>query len=321
MKRTTLAIALIFALSFSVMTATSFIKFGKANWLLPTNQKPPDAPLLIVYSPVNNETQTKSDVDLEFTIYVKGLDEYFDPDLSWIGYSLDEKPNVTFRGDFGTPKSITNLRTITDLRVLMFASDVPVTEIHLSGKLTGLTDGTHSLIVSAQYVGEYSPAPYKIENFSVIGHSEKICFSIDTHPPEVSILSPKPITYSVADVSLNVTFSESVSWVRYSLDGKANVTLNANNALSLDHSLTALSDGKHNLTLYVSDQFNHIQTSENIEFLVFQENEVMSDPTPSSASILLVVSQVLVAVFVGASLLVYFKRHHVKSRDKVREIG
>lgn len=298
MKRTGLALTLILAILFSAVAGASITQFGKANWFFPTGQEPPDSPILTVALPVRNKTQTTSDVDLDFTVYVEGWNEYIFANLSWVGYSLDEKPNVTFVGSYGTPTSI------TDLRVSMFGSDSRATEFHFSGKLTGLTDGIHNIKVSALYVGNYSPAPYKVENFSVVGLSQKIFFSVDTHPPEFSILSPEPITYNVTDISLNVTFNEPVSWVRYSLDRKANVTL-MNNALSFDHLLTELPEGKHNLTLYASDRFGHIGVSDNIEFMVVQETE--SDPTGFPAMILLATSPV-VAFVVATGLLVCFKK-------------
>lgn len=302
MKRKALALTLILALLFSAVVGASIIRLGRANWLFPADREPPDAPILTIALPVRNKTQTTSDIDLDFTVYVEGWNEYIYANLSWIGYSLDEKPNVTFVGSYGTP------RLLTDLRVSMFGSDALATEFPFSGKLIGLTDGIHSIKISALYVGNYSPAPYRVENFSVIGCSQKIFFSIDTHPPEFSILSPEPRTYNVTNISLNVTFSEPVSWVRYSLDGKTNVTLNMNNTVSFDHSLTELSEGKHNLTFYACDRFGHIGASDNIEFMVVQETETRSDSTGFSAMILLAASPVFVAVIVAAGLLVYFKK-------------
>ena len=307
MKRTKLALALTLALLFSAVTGASTIRFGRANWLFPTNQEPPDAPILSIAKPLNDETQTTSDVDLDFTVYVEGWNEYLHANLSWVGYSLDEKPDVTFVGSYGTP------RLLTDLRVSMFGSDARATEFHFSGKLKGVIDGIHSLKVSALYVGDYSPAPYKIENFSVVGCSQRIFFSIDTHPPEISILSPESRTYNVTDISLNVTFSEPVLWVRYSLDEKANVTLNMNNTMSLNHSFTEFSEGRHNLTLYACDRFGHTGVSDDIEFMVVQETETRSDSTGFSAMMLLAASPVFVAFFVASGLLVYFKKRKKES--------
>jgi hypothetical protein len=299
MKRTFSALTLILAVLFSAVAGASIIRFGKANWFFPTGQESPDAPILTVSLPVRNKTQTTSDVDLDFTVYVEGWNEYIFANLSWVGYSVDDKPNVTFVGSYGTPT------LITDLRVRMFGSDSRATEFHFSGKVTGLTDGIHSTRVSALYVGNYSPAPYKVENFSVVGFSQKIFFSVDTNPPELSILSPEPITYNATNIALNVTFNEPVSWVRYSLDGKANVTFNMNNALSFDHSLTELTEGKHNITFYACDLFGHTEAADNIKFMVVQETE--SDPTGFSAMMLLAASPVVVVV--AAGLLVYFKKH------------
>jgi hypothetical protein len=295
------AVALMIVLLFSAVAGISIIRFGKANWLFPTDQEPPDAPILTIALPVRNKTQITSYIDLDFTVYVEGWGEYLDANLSWVGYSLDEKPDITFVGNYGTP------RLLTDLKVSMFGSDTRATEFRCSGKLTGLTDGIHSLKLSALYVGNYSPAPYKVETFSVIGYSPKIFFSIATHPLVISILSPVPKTYNVTNISLNATFSELVSWVRYSLDGKANVTLDMSNTLSFDHSLTELSEGKHNITLYACDRSGHTEASDNIEFMVVQETETKSDTTGFSAMISLAAFPTVVVVAVGL-LLVYFKK-------------
>jgi len=164
MKRKPFALTIILALLFSVVTASSFVRFGEANWLTPTYQEIPDAPILIIDLPVHNETQNTSDVDLDFTVYVEGWNAYYSHNLSWIGYSLDEKPYVWFVGSSGTPQTDNN----------------GLTAFHFSFELTGLTDGIHSLTASAQYIGKYSPAPYEVKNFSVIGYSQKIFFSINT---------------------------------------------------------------------------------------------------------------------------------------------
>ena len=127
MKRTTLALTLILALLFSAVTGASIIRFGRANWLFPTDQEPPDAPILSIALPVRNKTQTTGDIDLDFTVYVEGWNEYIHAHLSWVGYSLDEQPNVTFVGSYGTP------RLLTDLRVSMFGSDARATEFIFLG--------------------------------------------------------------------------------------------------------------------------------------------------------------------------------------------
>ena len=167
MKRKPSALTISFALLISVVTASSFVQFGEANWLI-APQEPPSAPILIINSVVGNETQSTSDVELDFTVYVEGWNKYFQANISRIGYSLDEKPYVWYVGSYGTPQT----------------DNEGLTSFHFSMKLTGLNDGIHSLTTTATYSGNYSPAPYTVKRFSVIGHSETNFFwtGINTIP-------------------------------------------------------------------------------------------------------------------------------------------
>lgn len=78
--------------------------------------------------------------------------------------------------------------------------------------------------------------------------------------PEISVLSPLTQTYNGSSVSLNFTVDRPVSWMGYSLDGADNVTLMGN------HTLTGLSSGVHNVTVYASDSFGKIGASETVSF-------------------------------------------------------
>ena len=69
----------------------------------------------------------------------------------------------------------------------------------------------------------------------------------DTTSPAVSIVSPENKTYSVDYVLLNFTVDEATSWVGYSLNGQANVTLSG------DPILYFLPDGVHNIVVYAKD--------------------------------------------------------------------
>jgi hypothetical protein len=163
-KRKPFVLSIILALLFSVVTASSLVRFGKANWLIPP-QKEPASPILVIDSPVRNKTKNTSNVDLNFTVYVASWNKYYSGDYLRIGYSLDEKPYVWFIVNDVIPK-------INEYEVAVF---------HFSMKLTGLSDGTHSLTASAQHFGYYSPAPYKVERFIVRGYSPEIFFSIETN--------------------------------------------------------------------------------------------------------------------------------------------
>ena len=94
----------------------------------------------------------------------------------------------------------------------------------------------------------------------------------DTVPPSVTIISPQNITYATNSVPLTLFANESTSWIRYSLDNEANVTIAGNTTL------ISLSDGCHNVVVYANDTFGNIGNSKKIYFTV--------DTTPPQLKIL-----------------------------------
>ncbi len=122
--------------------------------------------------------------------------------------------------------------------------------------------------------------------------------SFTTTPPKISVQSPLNQTYN--DSSVPLTFSvdvlspdKSVNWTGYSLDGQDNVTVTGNATLS------GLTNGLHNVTVYAKDTFGNEGASETITFTVALE------PFPTT----IVIASVASAVVVGAGLLVYFKKY------------
>jgi len=84
-------------------------------------------------------------------------------------------------------------------------------------------------------------------------------------PPAISIFSPENKTYAANHVDLNFAISEPTSWIGYSLDGQANVTIAGNTNLS------GLSDGSHRLVVYAKDTDGKTGTSETIYFTIAQQ--------------------------------------------------
>ena len=80
--------------------------------------------------------------------------------------------------------------------------------------------------------------------------------------PEISILSPQMQTYNESSVSLNFTVDRPVSWMSYSLDKSDNTTITGN------YTLSELSAGVHNVTVYVGDSFGNVGASETVVFTV-----------------------------------------------------
>lgn len=87
--------------------------------------------------------------------------------------------------------------------------------------------------------------------------------ALDTTSPIITILLPENQTwYRGKDVALNFTIDEPTSWIGYSLDGEANETITGNTTL------TDLSYGLHNVTVYANDTAGNMGSSDTIHFTV-----------------------------------------------------
>ena len=173
---------------------------------------------------------------------------------SWIGYSLDSQMNVTVSGNT---------------------------------TIASLSDGVHTITVYANDI---------VGN---VGYSDVVWFTIkppvkDTIPPTVSILSPENITYATTDIPLIFTVDESVLWMAYSIDNKANTSITVNTTLS------ELSEGSHCVRLYANDTAGNTGISEMIYFSI---EVAQLEPFPTW-----IVMIIVVTVGVGVALLVYFTK-------------
>ena len=111
--------------------------------------------------------------------------------------------------------------------------------------------------------------------------------------PTVQIISPEQNkTYDANNVTLTVNVNKSFSELSYSLSEEANVTITGNTTL------TGLSNGMHNVTVYAKDEFENIGASETITFTI---------EVPFPTALVATASLTAVAV-VGVGLLVYFKK-------------
>jgi N-acetylneuraminic acid mutarotase len=118
--------------------------------------------------------------------------------------------------------------------------------------------------------------------------------SYDGTAPEVTVTSPQNKTYYTTDITLNFTVNEPVSLIRYELDGE-NATEIAGNT-----TLTELSYGAHNLTVYATDASGNTGTSETICFTVAEE--------PPFPTVLVATASGASATIIAIGLLVYFKK-------------
>jgi hypothetical protein len=112
-------------------------------------------------------------------------------------------------------------------------------------------------------------------------------------PPEITVLSPINQLYNESSVSLVFTVDKPVNWMGYSFDGDENVTVTGN------LTLTGLSVGVHNVTIYAKDEFGNTGASEIVVF------SVASEPFPV---IPVAVASVSVVAVTAAGLLVYRRK-------------
>jgi hypothetical protein len=89
-----------------------------------------------------------------------------------------------------------------------------------------------------------------------------VTFAIDETPPVLNIILPKNGTWVPSSVSLTFNTSEPISWVAYSLNDSANVTISGNATLS------GLSSGTYNIVLYATDMAGNNGHSSEIFFNV-----------------------------------------------------
>jgi hypothetical protein len=130
------------------------------------------------------------------------------------------------------------------------------------------------------------------ERYTPVGYVGTVPPVVDVVPPEIKVLSPETKTYNVSSVDLVFTVNKPVNWTGYSLDGQDNVTITGNTTLS------GLSNGLHNVTVYARDEFENTGASETISFTVDVPFPLVPVAVASAAIVALVI----------AGLLVYFRK-------------
>lgn len=127
---------------------------------------------------------------------------------------------------------------------------------------------------------------------------------LDTTPPRISGVSIENKTYISNEIPLEFNIDENISKITYSLDGQANVTIAGNTTI------TGLSSGAHNLTIYATDYAGNVGASETIPFSVAQETESQPEPQPFPTVSVAAALVSVIVFFVG--LKFFFKKHNLK---------
>jgi N-acetylneuraminic acid mutarotase len=148
-------------------------------------------------------------------------------------------------------------------------------------------------IATSWFVGTFGPIAVN-ERYTPVGYgTPDPSYVLQNTPPKISVLSPVNQKFNESSVLLSFTVDKPVNWTCYSLDGQDNVTITGNTTLS------GLTNGLHNITVYAEDTFGNVGASETVSFTI-------SKPEPFPTS-LVIASATTIAV-VGVGLLVYFKK-------------
>ena len=154
--------------------------------------------------------------------------------------------------------------------------------------LTNLTQGPHTLTVWIDVMVSGDATGYLESVYSTVW------FNVDSIPTNITILSPSAATYSTSKVPLNFTVNKPVSQLTYSLD-------NGNITTATNMTLTGLSNGAHNLTIFALDTAGNM-ANQTVTFNVQQ-----SAITLPNALLLIAVPVAVICIVAG--LLLVIVRH------------
>jgi len=250
MKKTALTLPLILALLASFLVGTQTFDVAYGNFVPSSPETIP--PLISIISPTNTTYKTKVLLHLNITAVA-----YYQW-VNHVSYTLDGQKLVVYTGE--------------------------IMALNWSTILEGLSEGTHSLKVAASCISYYatSSSGGSLRSRIYGASSDVVNFSV-VCPPEISILSLENKTYNANSIQLNFEVNEPVSKIEYCLDGQVNIAIDGN------LTLTGLSDGLHNVTVYATDVDGHVGISETAYFEI--------KAFPISLVIASVTSVVVFAVF------------------------
>jgi hypothetical protein len=131
--------------------------------------------------------------------------------------------------------------------------------------MTNSTRTSWSATLSSLANGQYNIKFYANDTSGNVGNSSLIYFTIndvalETVPPVITITSIANASYkTLSGIALNITTNENVSWVRYSLNGSANVSMTNTSMFSWNATLIALNqESTNSLIVYANDTAGNI---------------------------------------------------------------
>jgi hypothetical protein len=283
-SKTTLALTIILALLCSTVSGAMFTRLASANPapLFPfPHDSPPTSPSIVVYSPVQNEIYHSAKLLLNFSL-IKPNDWFPSGDYEGDHIVFGNVTSVYYIVDDSKPQNIAvhdvdNIIGVVPPRTLSFCTTL------------NLTAGVHSVEIGLCADTYWVPdGNWNISTVAVQENSDPVNFTVAI--PQPVILSPENIAYVENSVPLVFTLGTSAtSWVGYSLNGTDNVTLAGNTTL------TGLSNGKYNITVYANDTFGNVGLSQIVNFIVAKPEPFPTVPVAvaSGASIAAVAAGIL----------------------------
>jgi hypothetical protein len=230
-------------------------------------------------NPLNNTTYYSNKITLNVTLSAYETDSSINvARKAW--YSLDSQERLPLQL---LDKGITtNNGNALPHSIVLGAADLP-----------SLSNGIHDVTIYGEFV-----FPTKTKRGSCT-----ITFTIDTAPIVILDLVENRI-YNTSDIPLSFNVDGEYSWLGYTLDNLAIVTIDGN------ATLTGLSDGYHSLVVYANDTSGNIGKSETLSFIVAKEVE-----TEPFLTTLLVAISAISAVIVIASITIYFRRRNTRDKN------
>jgi hypothetical protein len=308
-KKRALTAAFISVLLLSTVAGAQFLSLGRANPYRYAEEqgevspqydiKPPE---ISIFSPKNNSAYVSNNISLAFnvSVVIPTLPElfYYYLGLSEVYYKTSWLSNNTYL-------DLEAIKNFIPLEIRTFSNDsyaqwktywaysgyklIP----NFSINVTGVPEGAHYLEVFAVLRGSretyQSGMTIHYGRYSLVS-SSMVKFTID----KISILSPHHKTYNASDIPLFFKVHKSFTQISYSLDGQDNVMVDGN------ITLTGLSDGEHNVTVYATDEAGNTGASETMYF-----NVDTPEPFPTATAATAAGASVSI---ISVGLLVYFKK-------------
>jgi len=270
-KRLVLLIVVLFLFAGAIGTQT--IEQAHANWVIMPQSPNKECPTLILNSPTNNGNYVDSVVlNIAVTKPTSWNQSVYDPaviaGISYIHYFLDNKENSLFETQFFNPLPNDELPVVSNF----------------SKTISNLSSGQHTLKVTIYSQSQYAPEkgpfgdampPFHWYNSTV---TETVAFWIQKSP-KIQNISIEDKTYTSASVPLCFSIDKLTSWIGYSLDNEANITITGNTTL------TDLAEGAHCLAVYANDTDGIMGKSETSSFTINTATPTPTfSPTPTIIS-------------------------------------